>query len=358
VLPAKLILLSGTQEGRANAAGTAVAGPREPAASGGRRDGRRSGQSSSCEPASFRRGTLEIQGTRFPACLHGDSSNIAPRAARSNVRDLPRLLAKAVVDDRLLTYAAAIAFQALIALIPLTLLALGLLGAFGLEDTWAHSIAPAIKHKVTAPVFKAIDYTVRRVLDHGSGGLITFAVLLSTWYLAAAMRAVMEALNQIHEIEDRRPWWKRGLISAGLAVAVGTCLIGSVLVLIVAPRVVQHGAGHVLLGLGRWLVALLLLAFAVALLVRYAPAEHPQPRWASAGSALVVVSWVVAAILFRLLVSLVLNFRSPSGSLTGLIALNGFLFTSALVFLIGVELDEMLRAGPKRRAAGARRTRR
>jgi membrane protein len=271
-------------------------------------------------------------------------------------RELAGLLAQSVVDDRLLTYAAAIAFQTLIALVPLTLLGLGLMGAFDLESTWTNSVGPAIARHVTMPVFDGIDYTVRRVLSHGSAGLIAFAAFLATWYLAAAIRAVMEALNQVHEIEDPRPWWKRGLVSAGLALMAGTCLIGSVLVLIVAPRAASGGAAHVLLGLGRWAVAVLLLALGVALLVRYAPAEHPEARWASAGSSVVIGAWVVATLVFRWLVSSVLNFRSPAGSLTGLITINGYLFTSALVFLLGVELDELLRRGPRRPAGGARRT--
>jgi len=232
-------------------------------------------------------------------------------------------VASAAAGDRLLTYAAAIAFQSLIALIPLTLLGLGLLGAFGLESTWTNSIAPAIENRVTAPVFDAIDFTVRRVLNHGTAGLIAFAALLSLWYLSAGMRAVMEA---------------------------------RVLVVVVAPRAVHNGVGHVVLGLGRWLVALLLLALAVAPLVRYGPAEHPQPRWASVGSALIIGGWVAATLIFRAIVS-VLNFKSPSGSLTGLITLNGYLFTSALIFLVGVEVDELLRKGSTKAAATRRRRR-
>jgi hypothetical protein len=40
---------------------------------------------------------------------------------------------------------------------------------------------------------------------------------------------------------------------------------------------------------GRWLAAVVLLCLVVALLVRVGPAEHPQPRWASAGS---LAAWV------------------------------------------------------------------
>jgi membrane protein len=289
--------------------------------------------------------------TRFRRRPPGNFCLMASRALSptAKVGRILRPLGQAIARDRLLTYAAAIAFQSLLALIPLTLFGLGLLGAFRLASTWSNSIGPAIAHRVTAPVFHGIDYTVRRVLDHGSAGLIVFGALLATWYLAAAIRTIQEALNQIHEREDPRSWTRRGLVSAGLALGVGTCLVSSFLVVVVAPRAARHGSMHVLLGLGRWAAAVFLLALAVALLVRYAPGDHPDPRWVSAGSALIIGGWIAASLIFRWLVSSVLDFKSPSGSLTGLITLNGYLFMSALIFLLGVELDELLRRDAKKR---------
>jgi membrane protein len=202
-------------------------------------------------------------------------------------------------------------------------------------------------------VFEGIDHTVRRALKTDSTGLIALSTALAIWYLSAAVRTIMEALNQIHGVEDQRPWWRRRLISVGLAIVGGVCLVGSFLVLVVAPRVAEHGFAHVLLGFGRWAAAVALLALAVALLVRYGPAEHPQPRWASAGSALIIGVWIIASLLFRWYVSSVADFHSPIRILTALLVLNGYLFTTAMIFLVGVELDELLRP---RGQAGGRRT--
>jgi membrane protein len=256
-------------------------------------------------------------------------------------RNLVRGIARAFVEHSLLTYIAAIAFQALAALIPLVLLALGLLGAFGLEDTWRNSVAPAIRGKVTPPVFHGIDYTGLRIVRHGDAGLIAFAAALSLWYLAAAVRAIMEALDRIHDVRDLRTWRRRGLISVALAAATGIGLVGSVLLVVAGPR--AGGAAGVVLGIGRWIVSVIVLGIVVGLLVRYAPAEHPEPRWASAGSLLVIASWLVASLLFKLWIQYVADFKNPIGSLAGLLVLTSYLFVSAGVFLVGVQLDELLR---------------
>jgi membrane protein len=275
----------------------------------------------------------------------GDASDVATAVRRARARrgasGLVSGISAAFVEHNLLTYAAAIAFQALIALVPLVLLALGLLGAFGMEDVWRDAIAKHIRGRVTPPVFHGIDYTGRRIVQHGDVGLIAFASVLSIWYLTAAVRAIMEALDRIHDVKDRRPWLRRAAIAVALALVTCVGSVGSVLLVAAAPR--ADGAAGVALGIVRWIVAVIVVAVIVGLLVRFAPAEHPGTKWASAGSLLVVVSWLVATELFRLWIQYVANFKTPVGSLLGLLVLTGYLFVSATVFIVGVQLDELLR---------------
>src|SRR3954463_3524130 len=88
-------------------------------------------------------------------------------------------IAETFAEHNLLTYAAAIAFQGLIALVPMTLLRLGLLGATGHRDAWTEHAAPAVQPRVLPGVYRGIDQTVRRILDHGTAGLIAFSIVLA-----------------------------------------------------------------------------------------------------------------------------------------------------------------------------------
>src|SRR4051794_37870034 len=96
-------------------------------------------------------------------------------------RALAGRLATAAGEHHLTAYASAIAFRALVALVPLTLLGLALLSAFGLEGVWRDSIAPAIQGHATQPVFHAIDYSVQKIFSSGTAGLIVFAGALLLW---------------------------------------------------------------------------------------------------------------------------------------------------------------------------------
>jgi len=269
-----------------------------------------------------------------------------PRQAETRLarlRDLTGLVAGEFRERDLLTYASAIAFRGIVALVPLALLGLGLLGALGLQDVWADTIGPALESRFTTPVYVGIDYSVERILASGTAGLIAFAAALLLWDLVWAVGAVMSALNRIHDVEERRSSQRRLLVRLWLAAVVGACLIGAALVVLAAPKLGGGGALDLLLGIGRWIVSVTLLGLAVGLLFRYAPAERPQAKWASAGSALVIASWVVASVLFRLYVDTVADFETAIGSLTVFLVLTAYVLTSSMIFVVGAQLDELLR---------------
>jgi membrane protein len=260
---------------------------------------------------------------------------------RTKRSELLRELSRRFSDHELPIYASAIAFRALVAVIPLALLGLGLLGALGLQSTWRDSIAPAIRARVLPQVFDGINASADKILSSGTAGLIVFATALVIWDLTVAIGAIMRALNRVHDVEERRRPFRRFAVAGGLAVAVGACIIGAMLMFVAAPR--AGGSLGVVLGVLRWPLAPLLLGLAVGLLVRFTPAEKPQARWASVGSLLVIVVWIVASLLFRLWIVYVANFKTAVGSLTCLLLLTLYFFVSAAIFLVGVEVDELLR---------------
>jgi membrane protein len=243
----------------------------------------------------------------------------------------------------LLDHASSMAFQVLKALIPLSLLGLAILGATGQEHVWRKTIAPAIQPHLERPTFHAIDYGVEKIFSTDSAGLIAFASLLALWYISGSVRAFMGGINVIYEVDDERPWPVRYAVSVGLAACIGVGVIGSMLLALVAGSVGGDGALKALAEVGRWFAAILLLGVVLGMLVRFAPAKHRNKRWASAGSALVIIAWIAATLVFELFVTHVANFKTATGQLTVFLVLIGYVYTSTIILLVGVELDELLR---------------
>jgi membrane protein len=250
--------------------------------------------------------------------------------------------AESFSTHNLLTWSSAIAFQALIALVPLTLLLLGVLGALDESSVWKKQISPGLKDHLPKPTFDAVNYAAERILTHASAGLLAFAAVLTLWELSGSVRAIIGALNQIYDTKhDARPRWRRLAISSGISVVIGLCFIGAVLVFTLANH--TDGFLEALLGIGRWLVALALLALAVNVIVRFAPAEPRAERWVSVGSMFIVLSWAVMSEIFRLYVTSVASFRSPWGTFVTFLVLTNYVNLSAIVFLVGVQADELIR---------------
>ena len=247
----------------------------------------------------------------------------------------------------LLNHASAIAFQVLKSIVPLTLFGLALLGALGERHVWRDTLAPAIEPHLQSPTFHAIDAAAQKIFASSAGGLLAFSALLSIWYVSGGVRAAMSGINDVYEAKETRPWLVRYAISTGLAVCISVCVVVAVLLGANGAGFVHNGALRVIVDIGRWLVAVGALALAVGLLVRYAPVEHRPKRWASAGSALVIAAWIAATLIFKLFVTDVANFKTATGSLAVFLVLIGYVYTSAIIFLVGVEVDELLRQDVK-----------
>ena len=153
----------------------------------------------------------------------------------------------------------------------------------------------------------------------------------------------MKGINAIYETQEDRSVLRRFVVSLSLGAGIAVLLIGAMLVVTTAPKLVDHGAVHVFLGISRWPVAAAALVLAVGLLVRHAPADPRPARWVSAGALVVVAVWLVTSVLFRVFITSVANFKTAAGSLAVFLVLTTYVYVSAIIFLVGVQLDELAR---------------
>jgi membrane protein len=255
------------------------------------------------------------------------------------MRDRLNQLVRCFQDNDLLTYASAISFRVLFAVVPLTLVGLGLLGAFGLTEVWSSDVAPKVQDQTSAAAFQVIDQTVRQVLEQKQAFWATAGALIAVWEVSGAMRAIMTALSRIYGRDDERSFRERFPKSIGLATLVTALLLGAVAAVTVIPRVLD-GFGGTVLG---WLAGIVLLFAAVGSIVRLAPERDRPLKWVSFGSVLVIVGWVAASLLFRWYVSSVADYGSIFGSLSIVMIAFAYVYLSTIVFLTGLQLDALIR---------------
>ncbi|TML54484.1 MAG: YihY/virulence factor BrkB family protein [Actinobacteria bacterium] len=262
-----------------------------------------------------------------------------------SLKKIVRLWVDLFDEHKLLTYGSAIALRMFIAAVACTLFALGILGASHQQQLWKQTIGPEIEPKVLPHVFDGIDQTVNRVFSSSTAGLLALAAALAIWEVSGIIRAGIGALDEIYATTDSRPFWIRFPLSWGLAILVLAAMLGAIAI-VWAGHV--SGSWSIPILILRWPAAAVLVALAFEVIVRWAPAEHRRVRWASLGSALVVVGWIGETVIFGAYVRGVANFRTPVGSLEVFIFLATYFYIAAVVLLVAMELDELVRADLQR----------
>jgi membrane protein len=284
----------------------------------------------------------------------GESSE--DRRLTTQAHELVRALVDGFEQHDLLTYASAISFQILTAIIPFLLFVLGVAGLLHLNDLWRDHLEPQIQANVSSAVFAVIQNAVDNVF---AGRRVLWATVgggLALWQVSGAVRAVMGALARIYGASVERSFVRRYTVSFALSIEVGACFVLAALCLLLAPFFSVGHPGVVwdaFAFLARWVLVVALLLLAVGLLVRHAPATSQTLPWVSLGATIVIASWVIVSLVFYLYLTDLASYESVFGSLASVIVAMAYLYISAIVFLFGAQLDAIIRAQATGTLSGA-----
>jgi membrane protein len=176
----------------------------------------------------------------------------------------------------------------------------------------------------------------------GIGLLVSLALAL--WSASAGMAGLVEAINIAYDEEEGRNFFvKRGL---ALLLTIGfiVFLAVSIGLVVVVPLVLDTLGLGVIATIGaqvvRWLGLVVLMVIALALLYRVGPdRDAPKFRWVSQGAITATVLWVIASIGFSFYVDNFGSYGETYGSLAGVIVLLLWLWITAVVVLLGAEIN-------------------
>jgi membrane protein len=269
------------------------------------------------------------------------------RRLRVRVRELTRALLDGFKQHDLLTYASAISFQILTAIIPFLLFVLAVAGLLHLDSVWHGHVEPEIRADVSPAVFTVITSAVNNVFAGRQLLWATVGGVVALWQVSGAVRAVMGALARIYGAPTERSFRRRYAVSFALSIEVGGCFVLATLCLALAPFLsVVHPsvAWNIFAFLVRWTLVMALLLCAVGLLVHHAPAASQPLPWVSLGATIVITSWLIVSLVFYLYLTKVASYQSVFGSLAAVIIAMAYLYISTTVFLFGAQLDAIIRA--------------
>lgn len=274
-------------------------------------------------------------------------SKYSPAKPLSALRIARLALADFFADD-MPTYAAALAYRVLFSLFPFLIFLSTLLGFLGVPQLfdWLRGQAAYV---LPAQAMDLVN-TVLSELQTPQGGLMSLAIALAVWSASAAVLGTMNALNVAYDVKERRPTWKRILVSILYTLALALMLGIAAGLMLMGPAFLGWAGRYV--GLDavfvavwtwlRWPIAAFLLMLVVAI-VYYAAPNLKQPfRVITTGSVLAVAVWIATSIAFGFYVTNFGSYNKTYGSMGAVIVLLLYFFLSAAVMLFGAEVNAVI----------------
>jgi membrane protein len=262
--------------------------------------------------------------------------------------------------DEVLTRSAALSFYFAYALFPMLLFIVAVLGFFARNQVLVNTFSYQVSLVMPPAAFSLLNKVIREIAAHATGFKMVVGLGLALWSASSGVSSVMDALNHCYNVEESRPYWKRHLISIVLTVALaGLTILSLVIVLygtyiadFVGERTGLEDATVTAWLIAQWPIALLLVAFAFALMYHWGPDVRRPWRWLTPGSLIGVSLWLAASLLFRTYLHYFNSYSRTYGSLGAGIVLLLWLLLSGMAILIGGEIDAEITKAAAKRGAG------
>jgi membrane protein len=176
---------------------------------------------------------------------------------------------------------------------------------------------------------------------------MTFGVIAALWSSSAAMVALIDSLNSAYDVEDARPWWRQRLTAIFLTLGVAVFILASFSLVVAGPELAESIASRFGLGAAfewswkilQWPLVFLLVAVAIALIYYFAPDVDQDFVFLTPGSIVATTLWLLGSLAFRFYVVNFGSYNETYGAIGGVMVLLLWLYLSALVVIVGAEMN-------------------
>jgi membrane protein len=251
-----------------------------------------------------------------------------------------------IEDHRVLALAAGMTYYSLLAIFPALAALVAIYGLFADTGTIAKHL-DKISGFMPGGVIDVAREQLTRVASKGNQALgLTFLIGLavSLWSANAAMKSLFDTLNIVYGEKEKRGILKLNAISLAFTLAAIAFVLAALGTVVVLPVVLNYLSlsdfADLFVRIGRWPAMFMVVALALACIYRFGPSrEAPRWRWITWGSVAATILWMGASALFSWYAANFGKFNETYGSLGGAIGFMTWLWISAIIILLGAELD-------------------
>jgi len=264
-------------------------------------------------------------------------------------KELGRRVWGGMNENDLLNRAYELAYNFLLAVFPMLLVLLALLGIFASEGSMLrNNLFYYFEVALPPSAYQLVTHTLDEIVRASGGGKLTFGLVFALYSGSAGMTQLMTTLNAAYAVRERRSWIKVHLVSLGLTLAISILIIAALFLVVgggyvlnlLAQRTGMSALAFVGIHMIQWVFALGFVVFAFAVIYYFAPNIYEQHwYWITPGSLVGVLVWVAASGGLRLYLHFSNSYSKTYGSLGAVMILMLWFYVTGLAFLVGGQIN-------------------
>ncbi|WP_343841938.1 YihY/virulence factor BrkB family protein [Salinibacillus aidingensis] len=251
------------------------------------------------------------------------------------------------VDDDVGGRAAQLAYFFLLSLFPFIIFLLTLMAYIPVTVEQMMSLVGSY---VPGDTMNFIEQNIGQLMDNKNGQLLSIG-LISTLFIASnGINALIRVINLTYEIHPKRSFISARLISMVLTVAMYLVIITALLLPVFGEVLGIYvfsffGAGDEFLRVWeamRWVISAIVMLFIFIFLYKISPEKRVTLTEALPGAIFATFGWQLVSFIFAFYVENFGHYDARYGSLGAMIVLMIWLYLSALIIILGGEMNATL----------------
>jgi len=259
-------------------------------------------------------------------------------------------------EHDLLARAAQLSYYFLLALFPLLVFLVTLLGYFVQAGTQLRgSLLNYLGKVMPYSAITLVHATLDEISDARGGGKLSFSLLAALWVASSGMGAISDTLNVAYDAKETRPWWRVRLVSIGLTVGLTVLIMAALLIVLYGGKIgdlLAARLGYSILfavfwRIIQWPIMLVFVILTFELIYFFAPnLPYRRWRWLTPGGIVAVSLWLLISFGFRFYLHFFNSYSRTYGSLGALIVLMLWFYLTGIAVLLGGEINSEIEGAP------------
>ena len=266
-------------------------------------------------------------------------------------KDIALRVAGQVSKDHVLLIAAGVAFYGLLAVFPAITALMSITGLL-YEPQELVSALEGVTAVVPSDVSEILMAQATEVAGSQQGGLTLGLVLglgIALWSASAGVGSLIEGINFAYDEKETRSFVKLKALTILMTVLIILGVLVAAVLIVVVPIMLSFVAFapwvERLIQWVKYIPLALLVIFGLGVLYRYGPdRETAKIRWLAPGTLIAALLWLIASIGFSVYVSNFGSYNETFGSIAGVVVMLLWMWISAVVILLGAELNSEIEA--------------